>query len=129
MMAVDFWNSWWAFAFLAGPFLLIIVSFMLSLYIGNRHLDAMLEALKNSRHIVIHGAGLRDGGWFARQMLVAKITGVMVWSGSLVRSGEMDADDLKNFPAHLKKFLSAKIVLTCVIGVWLVFVYVALKLR
>jgi hypothetical protein len=129
MLTAEFWQSWWAIAFVAGPLLLIVMSFMLSLYIGNRHLDEMLEALKNSRHIAIHGAGLRAGGWIGRHMLVAKITGVMAWPGSLVRSGEVDADDLRTFPVRLRNILRAKIVVTCVIGVWLVSIYAALQLR
>jgi hypothetical protein len=128
MMSGSFWKSWWSLAFMVGPLLLVIVSFTLSIYIGSRHLNEMVDALKNSRHVVSH-AGLRHQGWFGRQMLVAKITGVLFCSGLLVRRGEVDADDLHNFPLHLRRFLKAKMTLSCVIGVWAAMVFVALKLK
>jgi hypothetical protein len=122
--------SLWAFLLVnGGPFLLGLVSIAFSFYMSRRHVDDMLEALKNSRHIVIWGAGLRHQGWFGRLMLVAKIGGMVMWSGPGIRAGEMDPVDIKNFPPHLKRLLKAKMVLTGVIVVWLAIVVVLVKLE
>ncbi|MCX2898765.1 hypothetical protein [Pseudomonas mandelii] len=121
---IDQWSPWIAVVVIAGPYFLVIVSIGFSFYISQRHLDAMLEALPNSRHVLIWGAGLRYQGSFARLMLVAKLGGVVLWSGPCVRAGEMDAGDLKNFPPDLKRLLQVKLVLTIVIVIWMALGYV-----
>jgi hypothetical protein len=114
---IDTWSPWVAIWFVGGPFLLSICTFVYSLYL-TRHLDAMLKALENSRHIVVWGAGLRHQGWFGRLMLVAKITGMVMWPGPGIRNGEMDSVDIKNFPPHLKRLLKIKILISGVIVLW-----------
>ncbi len=63
MMGKGFWMSWLAFWLLAGPILLAIASTAYSLYLRWRYLDAMLEALKNSRYVHTGGqvCGSRGG--------------------------------------------------------------------
>lgn len=129
MMIEDFWTSWLAFVFVAGPFPIIIIGFAFNLYLGNRYLDDMLEALKNSRHIVIHGTALRNRGWFERLLLVGKIAGVMSWSKNLVRAGEVSADDVRDFPTHLRLLIKVHVGLLLFALIWLAIVYVALEWR
>lgn len=128
-MTEDFWSSWFAFALLAGPILLAFMSIAFSLYLSRRHLDAMLEALKNSRHIAVWAPGLLDNGWFGRFMLTAKVSGIVTWPGPLIRAGELDPDEIRNFPAHLKRLLTAKNVLNGIILVWGAVAFVLLKLK
>ncbi|UVJ45641.1 hypothetical protein NVV94_08855 [Pseudomonas sp. LS1212] len=125
---IDAWSPWAAIMFVGGPFLLILVSFAYSLYLG-RHLDAMLKALKNSEHIAIWSAGLRYQGWFGRIMLIAKITGMVTWPGPGIRAGVMDPVDIKNFPPHLKRLLNIKIVISGIILVWGAIAFTLVKLR
>ncbi|MDG6399988.1 hypothetical protein QCD79_08280 [Pseudomonas quasicaspiana] len=124
-----FWQSWWAFGFVMGPFLLSIFTFIVCIYISNRHLDSMLDALKNSRHIVIHGAGLKHQGWFGRAMLATKIGGVVLFPGPLIRAGEIDFDDIKNFPRQLGRLVKAHLILLLVAIIWAAIAFVALKLK
>jgi len=98
---IDSWSPWAAIIIVGGPFMLIVVTFAYSLYLS-RHLDAMLDSLKNSRHIVVWGMGLRNQGWLGRLMLVAKITGMVMWPGTGIRTGQMDPDDIKKFPFSFK---------------------------
>jgi hypothetical protein len=114
--------------FVGGPFLMIVVTFAYSLYLS-RHLDAMLDSLKNSRHIVVWGMGLRHQGWFGRLMLVAKITGMVMWPGPGIRAGEMDPVDIKNFPSHLKQLLKIKIVISAIIVIWGALAFVLVKFK
>lgn len=106
---------------------MVVVTFAYSLYLS-RHLDAMLDALKRSRHIVVW-RGLRNQGWFGRLMLVTKITGMVVWPGPGIRAGEMDPADIANFPPHLKRLLKTKIVISAVIVIWGALAYVMVKFR
>ncbi|WP_223463119.1 MULTISPECIES: hypothetical protein [unclassified Pseudomonas] len=114
---INAWSLWVVILVVGGPFLLSIGTFAYSLYLM-RHLDSMLKALENSRHIVVWGASLRQQGWFGRLMLVAKITGMVIWPGPGIRTGEMDPDDVKNFPPHLKQLLKIKILISGIIVIW-----------
>lgn len=89
----------------------------------------MLEALKGSRHIVLTGSGLLQVGWFGKILLVAKITFMVMWPGPGLRAGDLDFDDIKNFPKDLKRLLKVKAILTCIIMVWIVIVCVLVKLK
>ncbi|WP_301362069.1 hypothetical protein [Stutzerimonas nitrititolerans] len=125
----DFWSSWLAFALLAGPLLLIVVGMVFSLYIDRRHLADILAALKNSRYIVFWAAGLSSQGRLGRLMLIAKICGMVLCPKSGIRAGELDPDDIRNFPVHLKRLLIAKTTLMVITLVWGVLAYALLKLK
>jgi hypothetical protein len=126
---IDTWPPWVAVIIVGGPLLLCYVSLAFSLYLSRRHLDTMLDALKGSRYIAVWAAGLRYQGWFGRFMLVAKVSGMVMWPGPGLRAGELSPDEIRNFPAHLKRLLTAKSVLNCVIVVWGAIAFVLVKLR
>ncbi|MGJ7513766.1 hypothetical protein ACSFE6_05430 [Pseudomonas baetica] len=110
--------SWLAFWLLAGPIFLAIASSAYSLYLRWRYLDAMLEALKNSRYVHTWGPGLRKLGWFGGFLLIAKIAGMVTMPRASVRIGELDPEDINNFPPHLKRLLKIKAVMLVGIAVW-----------
>lgn len=95
-----------------------IVGIAYSLYLS-RHLDAMMEALKNSRYIYIWGPGLRNQGWFGCLMLVAKVASMVMMPLTSIRMGDLDSQDEKNFPPHLRRLLKVKAVILLISGVWL----------
>ena len=105
------------------------ISFFYSLYLSRRYLNRLLEALKGSRHIALAGAGLLQVGWFGKILLVAKITFLVMCPGPGLRAGDLDPDEIKNFPKDLKRLLKAKAILTCIITVWIVIVCVLVKLK
>src|SRR5690606_32453707 len=111
-----------------GPILLAAISLAFSLYLSRCHLDAMLDALQSSRYIAIWAAGLQDHGWFGRFMLTAKISGMLTWPGPGIRAGELNANEVRNFPRHLKHLVTTETVLHCVILVWGAIAFVLLKL-
>jgi len=78
--------SWLAFWILAGPILLAIASTAYSLYLRWRYLDAMLEALKNSRYVHTWGPGLRQRG--------------VVWGPLADSKNRRDGDYAKGFNPH-----------------------------
>lgn len=120
------WPVWAVLIFNGGPILLGLVSFAYSLYLG-RHLDAMMEALKNSRYIYIWGPSLRNQGWFGCTLLVAKIAGMVMMPRASIRIGELDPVDIENFPPHLKRLLKIESVMLVGSAVWLVITYVLAK--
>jgi hypothetical protein len=129
MMGKNFWMSWLAFWILAGPILLAIASTAYSLYLRWRYLDAMLEALKNSRYVHTWGPGLRQRGWFGGLLLIAKIAGMVTMPRVSIRIGELDPEDNKNFPPHLKRLLRIKAVMLVGIAVWGFIAYGLMKLE
>ncbi len=129
MMSGEFWTSWLAFSLLAGPILLAYVSFFYSLYLSRRHLNSLLGALKGSRHIDATAAGLLQVGWFGKILLVGRITFMVTWPGPGLRAGNLDPDDIQNFPKDLKRLLNVKVILTCVIVIWIAIACVLVKLK
>lgn len=79
MITDDFWNSWPAFWFMAGPFVVIASNLAYSLYLHHCYQDALLEALKNSRYVYIWGSSLHNRGWTLRRRL--RINAVMICIG------------------------------------------------
>jgi hypothetical protein len=129
MTSIDTWSPWIAIIVAGGPILLSYVSFSYSLYLSRRHLNSLLAALKGSRHIVISAAGLLQRGWFGRLLLVAKITFMVMWPGPGLRAGDLDPDEIRNFPPYLKRLLRIKFVMWWVVLVWGAAMYALVKLK
>ncbi|EPA93937.1 hypothetical protein PG5_55870 [Pseudomonas sp. G5(2012)] len=62
-------------------------------------------------------------------MLVAKIAGMVMMPNASIRSGELDPEDIKNFPPHLKRLLKIKAVMLVGSGVWLLIGSLLVKFR
>lgn len=129
MTAEEFWKSWLAFWLLAGPGLLGFVSIAYSQYLIRRHLDAIKEALKNSRYIYLLGTSLGRRGWIWSLLEIAKIAQMITMPRSSLHIGELDPGDLENFPPHLKRLLKVDVGIMIAGGVWLAVVVVLLKFK
>ena len=127
MTAEEFWKSWLLFWLLVAPFLLGIVGMAYSLYLSRRHLDAIKEALKNSRYIYLWGPSLGKRGLIWSLLEIAKITQIIIYPRSSLHIGELDPDDLEQFPPRLRRLLKIKSIMLIVNGVWVVAVFVLLK--
>lgn len=104
------------------------INIAFNMYLIRRHLDAMMDALPNSRYIYIW-RGARTQGWFGGMLLVNKIAGMIVFPKSNIRTGDFDKDDIANFPPHLKRLL--KIDTAMLIGsiAWFLVASTLLKFR
>ena len=127
MTAEEFWRSWLLIWLLAGPLLLAAVNFAYSLYLSRRHLGAIKEALKNSRYIYLWGPSLGKRGLIWSLLEIAKITQIIIYPRSSLHIGELDPDDLEQFPPRLRRLLKIKSIMLIVNGVWVVAVFVLLK--
>lgn len=123
---IDTWSPWAVLIVLGGPYLLGAVGIAYSLYLG-RHLDAMMDALKNSKYIYIWGPPLRKQGWFGCVMLVAKIAAMVTMPKVSIRIGELDPVDIENFPPHVKCLLIVKSVMLISTAVWMLVSYALLS--
>jgi len=128
MTLAEFFKSWFWFAIVIAPVPFVPVSIGLSVYISRRYLDEMVKAFPRSRHIVIGAAALMPNGLFGRFVMILKIGGAITWPGPMVRAGEMDAEEIRAFPPHLRKWISAKMWITIVGFSWMCTVALIIKL-
>ncbi|WP_420232337.1 hypothetical protein ACN079_25385 [Pseudomonas sp. ABY48] len=126
MISIDTWPPWVAIIVTGGWGL---AGLAFSLYLSHRHLDAMKEALKNSRYIYLWGRSLGKRGFLWSLLEIAKIAGMVVWPRASIRIGEVDPVDIKNFPPHLKHLLVINLTLMTIAFAWLAIAAVLIKLR
>ena len=129
MTTDESWNAWLEIWLLASPFLFGLTGLALSLYLTHCHMDAIKEALKNSRYIYLWGDSLGKRGLIWSLLEISKITGMIVWPKPFIRIGELDPLDFKNFPPHLKWYLIVNLTMMNIPLVWLTAVAFLLKYR
>ncbi|MPR01070.1 hypothetical protein F0169_02650 [Pseudomonas sp. MAFF 212408] len=129
MTSIDDWPLWIAIFVSGGPILLGFIGLAFSLYLTHRHLDAMKEALKNSRYIYIWGDSLGKRGVLWSLLEMSKIAGMITMPKVHLRLGDLDPVDLENFPRYLKRLLISvtATILTSFIG--MIVVAILLKFR
>ncbi|MGE1151594.1 hypothetical protein [Pseudomonas kitaguniensis] len=129
MTSIDDWPLWIAIFVSGGPILLGFIGLAFSLYLTHRHLDAIKEALKNSRYIYIGGDSLGKRGVLWSLLEMSKIAGMIMMPKVHLRLGDLDPVDLENFPRYLKRLLTivTATILTSFIG--MIVVAILLKFR
>lgn len=118
MTSIDTWPTWVAIIVVGGPTLLSAIGIAYSLYVTHRHLEAIKEALKNSRFIYLWGPFLGKRGLIWSLLEMSKIAGMVVWPRASLITGQLDPTDLENFPPHLKRHLKAIITMSFTALIW-----------
>ena len=129
MTNIDTWPPWVAIIFAGGPFVLELVSIAYSLFLSHRHLDAIKEALKNSRYIYLWGPSLGRRGLIWSLLEMSKIAGMVVWPRASIIMGEVDPVDIEKFPPYLKRLLVIDLAMMIVACIWMGVVVVLLRFR
>jgi len=129
MITEEFWKSWLAFWIFSSPILLAAMNLTYSLYLSHRHMEAIKEALKNSRYIYIWGPSLGRRGVIWSLLEIAKIAGMVLLPWASLRIGELDPTDLKNFPPRLKRLLVINVTMMFIPVIWMAVVGVVLEFR
>ncbi|MCK6191061.1 MULTISPECIES: hypothetical protein [unclassified Pseudomonas] len=129
MTSIYTWSPWIAIIVSGGPILLAALSLAYSLYLSHRHMDAIKEALKNSRYIYLWGPSLGKRGLIWSLWEISKIAGMVVWPRASIIIGELDPVDLKNFPPHLKRRLIVNMSMALTAFSWMIAVAIVLKFR
>ncbi|MCX2898766.1 hypothetical protein [Pseudomonas mandelii] len=124
----EFSKSSLAIGLLITPMVLSIASFIFSIYLSRRHLDAIMEALITSRFLIVWGAGWGRQGWVGGIILITKVAGIFVMPTVHIRYGEVDAIEIRDFPRHLKRLLIIYVVMVAVSIVWAAFMVLLFKL-
>lgn len=113
------WPLWAFLIFNGGPFVLIVIGIIYNLYLTYRHLNDMLDALKNSPFSCTWAAILRGQGWAGCALLIAIISGMILMPKVYIRAGHLNPIDFENFPGYLKRKIYIVTGLMCGGGVWL----------
>ena len=130
MTAEEFWKSWLAFWIVAGgPLLLGFAGLAFSLYLTHRHLDAIKEALKNSRYIYLWGDSLGKRGLIWSLLEMSQIAGMILMPKLHIRHGKLDPVDYENFPPYLKRLLKIVTTMISTALIWMAVVAIALEFR
>lgn len=129
MTSIDTWPIWITLIVAGGPILLALLNFAYSMYLSRYHLDALKEALKNSRYIYIWGPSLGKRGVIWSLLEIVKIMGIITMPKTHIRRGDLDEADYENFPLRLKRLLKIKAVILLGAWVWSVLVYILIKIK
>ncbi|MCW8275893.1 hypothetical protein IMF27_09450 [Pseudomonas sp. PCH199] len=119
MMGENFWSSWTAFWLAGSTFVLDFLFLAFNFYLSRRYLDAMIEALPNSRYLYLWETYWKNFGWFGRFWLMNKIAAMVVWPSTHIRWGNVDLIDLQNIPPHLKRLIRIHSILLYGAGIWM----------
>ena len=76
----------------------------ISLHVAYTKMDLMLEHLKNCSIVRAHSP-LKYGGPWGKLMLIGWIAGLFTFPEYYLKRGEASAEDLNDFPKHLRKKL------------------------
>jgi hypothetical protein len=106
---------------------LSFVGAVFGLYLSQRHLDAIKEALKNSHYIYLWGPCLGRRGWIWSVMEITKITAMIMMPKTHIRLGDLDSSDYAIFPAGLKRLLIVDFTLMIFSLVWMIIAAVLIK--
>ncbi|WLH69822.1 hypothetical protein [Pseudomonas sp. FP2309] len=129
MSSIDTWSPWVAILVTGAPGLLGLMNIAYSLYLSSRQLDAMKNALKNSRYIYLWGPSLGKRGLILSLLEIAKITGMIMMPKAYIRLGDLNPVDLENFPAGLKQLLKINFLILTIGCAWLVVVCLLLHFK
>ncbi|MDY7532132.1 hypothetical protein RGV33_10605 [Pseudomonas sp. Bout1] len=129
MTSIDTWPLWVVIIVTGGPGLLEILSIAYSLYLCRRHLDAIKDALKNSRYMYLWGPSLGRRGLIWSLLEIIKLTQMIMMPRASLAIGELDPVDLENFPAYLKRLLKIKLVMLLSCAAWFVIAAALVKFK
>lgn len=127
MSILHTWPTWLAIIVIGGWALLAIAGMAYSLYLSHHYLDAIKEALKNSRYMYIWGPSLGRRGLIWSLLEMSKISGMILMPRASLRGGELDPSDLESFPLYLKLRLKIMTMSMWGSGVWLAVVCAVIK--
>jgi hypothetical protein len=129
VIRIDSWSPWVVVIVVGSPHLLAFFCVVFNLYLGHRHLDSMMQALRNGSYVSTWGAAWRRQGRFGGWVLVNKIAGMVTWPGAYVQLGDVSAGDIENFPLHLKRLLNIYVAMMLVASIGIMLGALLVRLR
>ena len=129
MTTDESWNAWLEIWLLASPFLFGLTGLALSLYLTHCHMDAIKEALKNSRYIYLWGDSLGKRGLIWSLLEMSQIAGMILMPKLHIRHGKLDPVDYENFPPYLKRLLTIVTTMIFTSVIWMGAAVILVKLK
>ncbi|RFD33691.1 hypothetical protein CER19_02680 [Pseudomonas sp. GL93] len=129
MTSIDNWSPWVAIIVAGGWLVLGYAGLGLSLYLTHRHLNAIKEALKNSRYIYLWGDSLGKRGLIWSLLEMSQIAGMILMPKLHIRHGKLDPVDYENFPPYLKRLLTIVTTMILTAAIWLAAISILLEFR
>ena len=94
------------FGYLSGSVVLSIVVWIgFALHTAYTQIDSILDHLSNCPAVKAR-APLKHGGPWGKLLLVGGLSGIVTFPNRLLKTGQLNADDLRRFPAPLKRKLA-----------------------
>ncbi|MCB2252185.1 hypothetical protein KTQ74_09775 [Pseudomonas chlororaphis] len=87
--------------FIGITFLGMFVLIGIYMYLGYTSMDKILEAVRNCSLINRYRFYLSVGPW-GKMVMVGGVASCLLFSGYLIKHGELSKDDIDNFPEPLK---------------------------
>lgn len=115
----SFWNSWWAFAFMMIPFLLCMTGIAIDTHIAcSRHFNVMLDSFQKSRWLHQQTQLWGTTSLKSRALIVSSMSTALIYPQLGIRRGVINADEIRRFPAYLKRRMVIASWLTIVGFTW-----------
>lgn len=94
------------FGYLSGGIVLGIIAWIgFALHMAYTQMDLMLDHLTNCPAVMAR-APCRNGGPWGKLLLVGGLSGIITFPNGLLKRGQLSAEDLRTFPALLKRKLA-----------------------
>lgn len=116
------WAVGYQMLFLLGPVASFLIGMALLVWLAwGREFARAMAALRSSHWLELQKCVWGTTALWSRWVLLGMISGVLAWPGIHIRRGELDADEVRCFPADIRRRLFAGelmmiggLVLTCI---------------
>lgn len=97
----EFWNSWWAFAFMLAPFAIGFSGMLTILIMAYRNLDTILDTFPNSKYVIRQKMLWGNSGLYSRFILTSSLAAVALFPKGHINRGDLLEREVRNYPASL----------------------------
>ena len=125
MIDINSWPLYVQLAFGLGPFVIGFSGGGILVFTTLRHYDRIVSSFPNSRGVQNVLRIFANYGFHPRSMQVAAIAGIVLFPRMCTRRGELEPEEVRNFPPEIKRLM---VIFTTLLGVGLAWVALAVVL-
>ena len=103
----EFWNSWWAFAFMLAPFAIGFSGLLMILVMAYQNLDTILRTFPDSGYVIRQKMLWGDSGLYSRFVLTSSLAAVALFPKGHINRGDLLESELRNLPHFIKQRMVA----------------------
>lgn len=111
------WHLDLQIAFLLTPFIIGSSGMLMILFMGYRNLDMILNTFPNSEYVKRQQMLWGGSSIPSRFILTSSLAAIALWPNGHIKRGELDENEVRNLPPHIKRRM--------IIAWWLCFVGMA----